>query len=116
MSSSPYLRSRTPRVQLVGIETPGNAVELDIGAGDAAEQVDGQQVEALDWILANAGELPVPHELVAGVHEVEGFDALLGMLGDFSHPLVPGCRGWGVDELGERSSVTCGWRVRIRDY
>lgn len=104
MRLSMSLRRRAPRVELVSIETPSNAVELNVGTGDPAKEVDGQKVESLDWVWADAWELPVPHDLGAGVQDIKSLDALLGMLGDFSNPLGLGGGGRGVVELEENVS------------
>ena len=96
-----FLRRWAVLVDLLGIETPGNAVELDISPGDLTEEVDGQQVEALDFVCtaADAWEVPVPHDLVARVQDVEGLDAHFRVLGHFSHPLCLRGGGWGIPKL-----------------
>jgi hypothetical protein len=85
----------------VGIETPSNAVELDIGTGDLAKEVDSQEVETLDWVGTDGGEVPVPHDLGAGVQDVESLDALLRVLGHLCDPLSGGGSGRSAVELRE---------------
>jgi hypothetical protein len=91
----PRLRCRAPLVQLTIVKTPCDAVELDVRLRDLADKVDGEKVETLHLVLAacDAGEVPVPHDARAVVHDRERLDADLGMLGDFRHPLgARGCR------------------------
>ena len=62
---------------LLSIQTPGNAVELNIRSLDLVVAVESQEVEPLDLILTatHIWEEPVPHDLVAAVEDVEGLNA-----------------------------------------
>lgn len=83
------VRRRTPLKQLLCIQPPCDAVELDISTRDLAFCVDSQQIEAFDFILARADirEKPVPHDLVAGVEDVESLNARVWVGENFTQPL-----------------------------
>ena len=66
---------------VASVQSPSDAVELQVGLIDLSGRGDGEQVEALDLILlaANASELPVPQSLVAvGDIDLESGDSSHG--------------------------------------
>ena len=101
-----HLRRRAPLVQLSGVRSPRDGIELNIRLRDLADEVDGEKIEALRLVLAacDAGEEPVPHDARAVVHDSQRLDAHLGVLGDFRHPLVSRGCGWRVAQLLGRVS------------
>ena len=78
--SSRLRRRRTARSRarkLERIQSPSNAIELELSLGDLEFAVDGEEVEALDLVLRGADvfEVPLPEDLVAaGDVDAEGFD------------------------------------------
>lgn len=70
---------RAVLVQLVRVQAPGNAVELDIGLVHLEELIDVEQVEPLNFVRADVGELPLPEDLVAsGDEDIVGRDVGVG--------------------------------------
>jgi hypothetical protein len=61
------VRWRAVLINLLSVQTPRNAVELDVGALNFAMLIESQEIETLHPILTRSDlwEQPLPHNLVA---------------------------------------------------
>lgn len=87
-----YPSSRAVRLDLVAVDAPSKAVELDVVPGNLLLLVEVEQVEALDVVaaVAHTAEPPLPEALVAvGNVDLAGLDVRGRVILDFFEPLVP---------------------------
>ena len=83
------VRWRAVLIDLLRIQTPRNAVELDIGPFDLASAINGQEIETPHSVLARSDlwEQPMPHDLVARVDDVERLNVWVWVLQNLALPL-----------------------------